>query len=311
MQVDRTTPFAPATFYPTDVILASCDGIYFSVHKRTLLAASSNNFGGRLSQHEKFGAMIPLHESASIINLALHSIYTRPCATCSNSFSEVSAAVAFLESCGIPPAPALATDAPLGQALLEIAPRSPLDVYTLAAAHDSHDLAIAASAHLLSFPLWTLTDQTAARIGGPYVKKLYNLHLDRIAAFRKLLVHPPAVHPPTARCNFVEQKKLAQAWAFTAATMGCEVKAGQSAGFAWTIISLTSHHTLNVDTSIDTVTSKFSELRTALYCPECRAMLADRVQYVVTNWSIVKVSPTILTAFSATDRSMDIAQNTI
>jgi hypothetical protein len=209
-----------------DVIIVSSDGVFFYAHTHLLLAASTDGFSGHL-----LGApTVPIlfGEPAAVLNLVLHAVYNLPCAQYSPSFAELDAAVAALSTYGIAPAGALAPGAPLGQALRTLAPLHPLDVYTLAASHDALELAKTASTHLLSFPLSTLTDETAERMGGPYAKKLFFLHLGRVEALKRLLVDPPASHAPTARCGFEEQKGLTRAWALAAAYVSWEATPGKS-----------------------------------------------------------------------------------
>jgi hypothetical protein len=162
-----------------------------------------------------------------VLNLVLHAVYDLPCTQYSPALAELDAATKALSRYGIAPATALAPKAPLGQALRALAPLHPLDVYALAATYDALALAETASTHLLAFPLCTLTDETATRMGGPYLRKLFFLHLGRVEALKRMLANPPASHAPTARCGFEDQKGLARAWALAAAYVSWEAKPGK------------------------------------------------------------------------------------
>jgi hypothetical protein len=162
-----------------------------------------------------------------VLHLVLHAVYDLPCTQHSPALAELDAAVEALSRYGIATAAALAPKAPLGQALRALAPLHPLNVYALAASHDALALAETASTHLLAFPLCTLTDEAAKRMGGPYVRKLFFLHLGRVEALKRMLVNPPASHVPTARCGFEEQKGLTRAWALAAAYVSWEAKPGE------------------------------------------------------------------------------------
>jgi hypothetical protein len=205
--------------------LVSSDGVFFYGHTHRLLTASTDGFAGRLLC--KPATPLALAEPAAVLNLVLHAVYDLPCAQYSPVLAELDAAAAALSRYGIAPAAALSLRAPLGQAFRALAPLHPLEIYALAASYDALPLAETASTHLLTFPLCTLTDETATQMGGPYVKKLFFLHLGRVEALKRLLVNPPASHAPTIRCGFEEQKGLTRAWALAAAYVSWEAKPGK------------------------------------------------------------------------------------
>jgi hypothetical protein len=206
-----------------NLVLVSADGVHFYTHSHRLLVASENAFAHHLPSN---APSLSLPETAPVLNLVLHAIYSLPCAQFAPSFDQLTAAVASATRYGVPAHSLLAPDAPITKALLALTPLHPLDIYILAAEHDAYHLAKAASSYLLSFPLHTLTDEDAARMGGVYVKRLFFLHLGRVEALKRLLVNPPQAHAPALRCSFEEQKGLTRAWALAAAYLSWEAKPG-------------------------------------------------------------------------------------
>ncbi len=105
-------------------------------------------------------------------------------------------------------------------------PLSPLKVYVVASRHDLADLAAAASSHLLSFKIATMSDEMAQLINPIYLKRLFDLQTTRINALKRALSIPPAHHPATPACDFIAQRSLTRAWAFCAAYLVCSANAG-------------------------------------------------------------------------------------
>ena len=105
-------------------------------------------------------------------------------------------------------------------------PISPILVYATAAAHDLNDLAIAVSSHLLSFPLYTLSDELAARIGPVYLKRLCFLQLGRLEKLLTSLRAPPNFRPEMDRCDSAAQKRLARAWELASAWLAWDARPG-------------------------------------------------------------------------------------
>ncbi|RXW25228.1 hypothetical protein EST38_g572 [Candolleomyces aberdarensis] len=238
---ESTVVSISTTFYPgahlsplqPDVILLSADGVFFYVHSPTLLAASDNGFGGRLPHStpldpasKDLDPFFSVPDQSSVLNVILHSAYDKSCAHYSPQFQTLVAAVNRLPTYGIPPKSRIQPSTPLYNVLLSYAPVFPLELYTLAATHDLYDLAVATSSHLLSFPLFQITDEMAERIGPVYLKKLFFLHFGRSDALKRVLLPPPQPHPPTPWCDFTEQKKLTRAWALASAYLAWDARPG-------------------------------------------------------------------------------------
>jgi len=149
-------------------------------------------------------------------------------ASYSPTFEILSNAVDSMPTYSINPSTQIHPGTPLYTLLLSFAPLCPLDVYALAAHHKIHSLAVMASSHLLSYPLHTITDSQAIRIGAVYLKKLMALHIDRLNALKEVLLKPPYPHPPTRVCDFSAQKKLTRAWSLVSANLAWEASPGES-----------------------------------------------------------------------------------
>ncbi|KAL5507791.1 hypothetical protein ACEPAH_5409 [Sanghuangporus vaninii] len=266
------------TFFPqsdgdlaTDVIILTCDSVFFYLNSKRLISASRNGFNSHLPiarENADSDPILNLAETSAVMNILLHSIYDMSFAHYYPSLADLSAAVAACKVYGLPLKKYVASGAPLYQSLLSYAPTNPLDVYALAASNDLPDLAITTSSHLLSFQLPTLTDEMAMRIGPVYLKKLFFLHLGRIDALKRLLVVPPPPHAPTQICDFAEQKAVTRAWSLATAYLTWEARP---------------------DLSASTIESTLQPLAEHLTCDQCRTMLLGRIREVVVQWSMVKV----------------------
>jgi hypothetical protein len=259
---------------PPDVVMVSLDGVFFYVHAPTLLAVSSNGFDGRLPRptplvpaNKELDPFFTIPEHSSILNILLHTVYDMSCAHYSPPFPTLAAAVNRLQTYGLAPKTHIAPSTPLYTLLLAYAPLFPLELYALAASHDLYDLAVATSSHLLGFPLFSLTDEMAERIGPVYLKRLFFLHFGRSDALKRVLLPPPQPHPPTMGCNFDEQKKLTRAWALAAAYLAWDARP---------------------DLSTSTMESALRPLADHLTCEQCQTALRDRIKNLVVQWSVVK-----------------------
>ena len=89
-----------------------------------------------------------------------------------------------------------------------MAPRYPVEIYSLAAHHSLHNLATLASSHLLAYSLHTLMPEMVVKMGSVYLNKLLQLQLNRMSALRDLLT----VIPVSAHDNCLANPQ--RAWAF-------------------------------------------------------------------------------------------------
>lgn len=231
--VSVSTTFYPGAqlhSVPPDVVLLSSDSVFFYVHSHILIAASENGFRGRLPPPptKDQNSIISIPENSVVLNILLHTVYDISCAPYSPTFPSLVTAVNRLPVYGIPPKIRIAPSTPFFSVLLSHAPLYPLELYALAASYDLYDLAVSTSSHLLSFPLSTLTDQMAERIGPVYLKRLFFLHFGRSDALKRVLLPPPHPHAPTPLCDFTEQKKLTRAWALASAYLAWDARPGKS-----------------------------------------------------------------------------------
>jgi len=171
--------------------------------------------------------VISLPDDSQVLNVILHTLYDMSCAQYSPNFETLVNAVNRLPDYGVMPRCRIAPSTPLFSLLLSHAPLHPLELYALAASYDLLDLAVSTSSHLLSFPLATLTDDMAERIGPVYLKRLFFLHFGRSDALKRVLLPPPHPHAPTTECDFAEQKKLTRAWALASAYLAWDARPGK------------------------------------------------------------------------------------
>ncbi|KAI0824746.1 hypothetical protein BC628DRAFT_1518339 [Trametes gibbosa] len=258
-----------------DLILLASDGVFFYVHTTQILSMSNNQFNGlvpptsaKAKTRDDLGNVVPLPEVANVLNVILHAAYEVPCAHYHPSLDTLIASVDVMATYGLSPEVHIAPSTHLYSLILSQAPVQPIMVYALAAAHDLYDLAVPVSSHLLSFPLYSLTDELAARIGPVYIKRLFFLHLGRLDALKRLLLPPPHPHPPTGECDFTEQKKLTRAWALASAYLAWDARP---------------------DLSTSAMESALCPLADHLSCPICKRSLSERVKQLIVQWSVVKV----------------------
>ncbi|TBU32950.1 hypothetical protein BD311DRAFT_803635 [Dichomitus squalens] len=277
--VSVSTTFHPGAALlpiPPDLILLSADGVFFYVHTTQVLAVSTNRFNdlvppkaSKAKFRDELGPVVPLPDSATVLNIVLHVVYDISCAHYHPSVDTLTAAVDAMADYGLPPRRHIAPSTPLYSLILGQAPVQPIVIYALAAKHDLYDLAVPVSSHLLSFSLHTLTDEIATRIGPVYMKRLFFLHLGRLDALKRLLLPPPHPHPPTANCDFTEQKKLTRAWALASAYLAWDARP---------------------DLSTSAMESALCPLADHLSCDVCKKSLQDRVKQLIIQWSVVKRS---------------------
>ncbi|KAF8639758.1 hypothetical protein AX17_001020 [Amanita inopinata Kibby_2008] len=272
--VSVSTTFHPGAQHqslPPNVVLLSSDGVFFYVHSHVLLPASGNAFNSLLrppSPHsEDQDSVVPVPEISAVLNIILHTMYDMSCAHYSPPFPLLVTAVDRMPAYGVNLKSCTIPSSPLYILLLSHAPLFPLELYALAACHDLYDLAVATSSHLLSFPLATLTDEMAERMGPVYLKRLFFLHFGRSDALKRVLLPPPHPHPPTPWCDFTEQKKLTRAWALASAYLAWDARP---------------------DLSTSTMESALHPLTEHLACEQCQHVLRDRIKNLIIQWSVVK-----------------------
>lgn len=258
----------------SDLIIVSSDSVLFYVHSGRLVEASSNGFNGHFPHTPRASTsgndlVIAVPERSTVINLLLLAVYRMSCTQYMPSFEDLSETVGTLNIYGLQAEPYISPGSPLFDALLTHAPTQPLDLYAFAASRSFHELAVATSPHLLSFPLSSLSDEMAERIGPVYLKKLFFLHLGRTDALKQLLQAPPRLHVPTPSCGFEAQRELTRAWALASAYLTWDARPHIGAS---------------------TIEAELRNLADHLSCELCKQSLRDRVHDLVEQWSAVRVS---------------------
>jgi len=268
------------TFFPgaeldissTDLIILSSDSVFFYVHSRKILAASSNGFNSLLplkehGEPDDVAGILPLHLDSVVVNILLHTIYNMSAAHYAPTAEAVIAAVDCFETYGLSVQAHLTPPSPFYALFLGAAHQAPIGFYAVCGAYDLHHLAIPISSFLLPYSLASLTDELAVKMGPLYLKRLFFLHLGRVEALKRLLLPPPQSHVPTANCDFTEQKKLTRAWALASAYLAWDVRP---------------------DLSTHAIEAALRPLGDYLACEQCNQLLRERINNLVAQWSIVK-----------------------
>jgi hypothetical protein len=267
--------FPPNAFgISTDCVLFSSDRTCFFVNSDIALAPSSNMFKGFLwsvsSGLPTTSAKRAPH-TASIINIILLTIYGLSCSQFNPTFQELEAAVDGLQTYGISPRQLITSAHPLYSLILNHAPYRPLDVYILATSHSLEDLAVTTSSHLLSLKLYKLTDEMCLKIGAVYLKRLFDLHLDREGSLKAALSPFPTRHAPTKSCRCGAGDaggSLHRAWAQGLADLTWDIRP---------------------DISVNMLKLKLSPIAAHLDCTLCQKSVENRIDDLCSRWSLVRV----------------------
>ncbi|KII86950.1 hypothetical protein PLICRDRAFT_114133 [Plicaturopsis crispa FD-325 SS-3] len=268
-------PGADVSTSPSDLIVLSSDSVFFHVHSQVLGSASTNHFNSTLPDvlATSYGNQVPIlivPESSVVVNIIFHTLYDIPGNKYSPSFEATCDAVNSLIVYGVPLSNVINPNQPLFQLLLSHAPQHPLELYTLAARHDLHTLAVPTSSHLLSLTLSSLTDEDVDSMGPRYLRRLFFLHLGRIDALKRSLLPPPRLHGPTSHCDFAAQKDLTRAWALATSYLAWDAKPVS-------------------DMSTSTLESSLAPLGDHVSCSLCQDELRARINNLIVQWALVKV----------------------
>jgi hypothetical protein len=214
-----------------DTIFSSSDSILFYFNSLVILAVSPVAFEPTLSaplSHPKHrNRIIHFPETSDVLNIILHVLYGISPANYVPSLGTLVTAVTQMPRYGIIPKAHNIPINPVHALLLSFAPRYPIDIYTLAGQFDLRDLAVLTSTYLLSYPLNSISDEMAARMGPIYFKDLVTLFLGRLEALKSILFLPPCPHPPSQECCLDDQKRLTNAWVLVSGYLAWDAKPGR------------------------------------------------------------------------------------
>ncbi|KAI0050133.1 hypothetical protein FA95DRAFT_1556067 [Auriscalpium vulgare] len=259
-------PGANLDFYPPDLLVLSHDGVLFYVHRSIVLGVSDNYFASYLP-HEPDALPVSIPLDSVVLNILFHAIYGMPVMHYNPSPDAVHDTIELISAYGLASDVHLAPGTPLFDAAVSVASSAPIRFYALAAALDAYPLAVAVSSLLLSFPLDSITDAVASKIGAVYLKRLFFLHLGRTAALKRLLEIPLRSHEPSLICGAREHQKLAKAWSLASAYLVWDSKA---------------------DVTTNTIETTIRSLATHLTCAQCSIILRDRTTDMLLEWSKIK-----------------------
>ncbi|KAK0473446.1 hypothetical protein IW261DRAFT_1553062 [Armillaria novae-zelandiae] len=239
--------------YLPDTQLVSSDSVLFEVRYHEVVIASSNGFNKYLDHH---APRVSIPETSEMLNIILHAIYRMSCFQFRHSIDTLMAAVDLFPKYGLEPKNFVSPSSPLFKDIRYKMPLSPLKVYVIASRHDLADLAAAASGHLLSFKITTMSNEMTQLINPIYLKRLFDLQTTRINTLKRALSIPPAHHPATFG------RSLTRAWAFCAAYLDREC--------------------------IQALANRY------ISCDECKRCLKARLKSIILEWSELKGTCTLL-----------------
>ncbi|KAI4527061.1 hypothetical protein K525DRAFT_187537 [Schizophyllum commune Loenen D] len=261
----------PASTYDSrpDVELVSSDAVHFSVSSDVLRRASYNDFAGALQSIPLCASNIlprfHVPDTAEVLNILLHASYGTSLIPFTPSFPLLFEVVRRMPTYGLDPQTYVSYGSVVFECLRPYAAVAPIEVYTLAAAHDLLPLAQVASTYLLSYPLQSITEAQARLIGAVYFERLVRLHRTRLATLNELLRCPPEFHAETAGCSFAAQEDLTRAWV---GAVGFVMKHA------------------NPDIVANTLQQKLGKLKEGMICQECRKVVERRIWDVVVSWTM-------------------------
>jgi hypothetical protein len=193
---------------PTDVILLTVDNVYFYLHSSRLLQHSNNSFGGLTD----LSAPFPVAETSEVANLAFHALYGIDPSSYVPTLSLLLEAFSMLTFYGIEPSLIIAPNAPFYNAVVDLGAKMPLQTYSLAAKFRLDAIAVEVSKHLLTTPLYAITEDIAQTMGATYLRRLVFLHIGRTERLKELMTQLPTAHELSADCSENDQKRLQQEW---------------------------------------------------------------------------------------------------
>lgn len=168
--------------------------------------ASNNAFGSTLQAN--VARALVVDESSVTLSIILHAVYDWPSDQSSPVLQALLDAVDRMPHYGLSVQHFAQPATHIYALMSSMAVQHPLEIYTLAARHLLHALAVFASHYLLSCDIRTLTDRTVDRMGPLYLKRLIELHFSRISALLHILgVYPVLEHE---ECTDAGKK----AWAY-------------------------------------------------------------------------------------------------
>lgn len=215
------------------MVVLTSDYVSFHLHSDILLAATNNHFNYMLigfdpENRAEFdpNPIFAVSETSIVFTMVVCAIYSLPFAEYGPNFNTLMQAVDSMKIYGVTVKAVIAPSTSLYNILLTHVVEHALELYALAAHHDIYDLAVAASTHLLSYQLSSLSDEMATRIGAVYLKRLFFMHLGRAEALRRLLLPPPYPHEPTEACDSRTQTAVTRAWALAASSLAWDPRGG-------------------------------------------------------------------------------------
>ncbi|KIY67141.1 hypothetical protein CYLTODRAFT_14835 [Cylindrobasidium torrendii FP15055 ss-10] len=260
----QTVVFPAWTGDAADCVLRAREGgVQFFVHRARLQNASANDFDGLLSRSS---SVVEVPEKSDILMIILNAIYNLPDAKANPTLSDLELAISRMSVYGLDPRSLITPNTALFRLLYAQAPYMPLELYMVASQYELEDLACITSGHLLSLNLSTITDAMSSRMGPRYLKRLFMLHIDRIARLKEILSVPPTPHPAWRSCDAA---LLQRAWAFSTTSIVKDAQPSLSPNF---------------------LTLSMKPFAEDIACPTCKDIYMRTLATAANLWSSVKAT---------------------
>ncbi|KAG8883114.1 hypothetical protein FRB97_007251 [Tulasnella sp. 331] len=199
-----------------------------------------------------------IDEPSQVLNVIMHIVYQMPIGRYGPSLDVMEQALTRLWLYGIPtPAPDGPCD--IWALILRQAPRYPMRVYAIAAAHAMDQVCVAAN---------TLSEADAVMMGAIYLRRLMFLHLGRQQALYRVISEPPKMHAPTASCSKESQVAANRLWQL---------------GVGDLMVHAAPHRT-----SVGALVEAFGPIVHATKCPTCGDGTRARITEVMKEWDTIK-----------------------
>ncbi|KAF5331995.1 hypothetical protein D9611_008983 [Ephemerocybe angulata] len=270
----------------SDLVLSSIDNVVFYVKSAIVEKASSaarmsfSKLAAGPHPYDKDLVVVSIPERAPVLMLILQALEGKisledPIPECDDLIEAIDA----LPKYDLEPRTVVRPGTAIYIYLLSHAPTRPLDIFALAAHHKLDSIAVEASKSLLDYPVESIEDEIAIRIGSHYLNRLFSLHRMRLEGMSWLMLKPPMFHG-VPQANFLSRTPQV--------SNGCGEGGRRNLQNAWALGAAPIARDTRPDLNEDRVRKTFQPLALDLDCVVCRSSFMVRIQEVVEGWAAVR-----------------------
>ncbi len=166
--------------------------------------------------------LLVVPERSDVLNILLLSVYNVSAERYAPSLDTLSLVPQAMLRYGYNPSELINPNTEITRLILHHVRTDALRVYVLAGSYNLESLAVSASRHVRTVA--TITDEQALMMGSIYLRRIMQLHVNRIAALKNILFVKPDGHragqPP---CDGTDQR-VQRAWALATAYLAWEAR---------------------------------------------------------------------------------------